>query len=80
MSNINLIIKTIDDFLEKKHKSTTTPVEISPVLELAGILKNSPDRPGLPLRRLLRAGKIPHAYQIGNKWHIPNSRTADRSQ
>jgi hypothetical protein len=80
MANITLIIQTIDDYLEKKHISTTTPVEISPVLESAGILKNSKDRPGKPLRDILRADKIPHAYQIGNKWHIPHSKTVDKKK
>jgi hypothetical protein len=79
MANVTQIIQAIDDYLEKKHISTTTPVEISPVLEAAGILKNSKQRPGKPLRDILRADKIPHAYQIGNKWQIPHSKTATKS-
>lgn len=80
MADIKQIILVIDQYLEKKHRETTTPVEISPILEEAGILTNSKDRPGLPLRRLLRAGKIPHAYQIGNSWYIPHSGKAANSR
>jgi hypothetical protein len=76
MANITQIIQAIDQYLEKKHLEKTTPVEISPILEEAGILNNSKDRPGLPLRRILRAGKIPHAYQIRSNWYIPHSKKA----
>lgn len=69
------IITAIDQFLIDNGKRITTPVEVNPYLEEIGLLKDSPDRRGLPLRRLLRAGEIPHAYQIGNKWEIPRSGT-----
>jgi hypothetical protein len=38
-------------------------VEAAVWLDEAGVLKDSRTRPGLPLRELLRAGKIPHAEQ-----------------
>src|SRR5690554_6813888 len=68
------IISAIDDFLDKKNQAFTTPKEIAPVLEKQGILKDRPDRSGLPLRNFLRAGKIPHAFQKGQLWRIPHSR------
>ena len=74
MAEISKIINLIDKFLEKKHLSKTTPVEISPILENYSLLKDSASRPGKPLRELLRKGKIPHAYQIGVNWFIPHSK------
>jgi hypothetical protein len=41
MSDIERIIKTIDEFLERKHQKTTTPVEINPYLEKKGLLNDS---------------------------------------
>ena len=43
------------------------------VLERNGLLRDSGQRPGKPLRDLLRAGKLPHAYQQGRTWIIPIS-------
>lgn len=76
MANIDQIIRFIDEYLEKNRMSEITPVEANKQLEKAGILRDSEHRPGLPLRNLLRADKIPHAYQDGGKyarWHIPHS-------
>lgn len=73
MADIKKIIKTIDEFLERKNQETTTPVEINPYLETKKLLKDSSSRPGLPIRRLLRDKKIPHAYQVNGKWQIPHS-------
>ncbi len=72
-TKISAIIRAIDEFLEKNHLDTCTPVEVSPILEKLGLLADRSDRPGLPLRILLRDGKVPHAYQIGRYWHIPHS-------
>jgi hypothetical protein len=68
------IINSIDDYLEQYGQLTTDPVEISPFLESKGILNDSKSRPGSPIRIILRKGLIPHAYQDGNKWHIPKSK------
>jgi len=73
MADIDRIIKAIDKFLEMKHQEITTPVEINPYLETKGLLNDSTSRPGLPIRKILRKGQIPHAYQIGVKWQIPHS-------
>ena len=73
MKRIEAIINAIDDFLVKTKQEFTTPVEINKYLERIGLLNDSTDRPGLPLRKLLRAGEISHAYQIGTNWRIPLS-------
>ncbi len=74
-NNSTAIISAIDDYLERNHLDTCTPVEINPVLQRLGLLNDCPDRPGLPLRKILRAGEIPHAYQDGSGyWHIPHSK------
>ncbi|MCG2462295.1 hypothetical protein K8352_16155 [Flavobacteriaceae bacterium F89] len=72
--DIERIINAIDDYLEIKRQKITTPVEINPYLEAKGLLNDSQSRPGLPIRKILRKGQIPHAYQIGVNWQIPNSK------
>lgn len=79
MADINRIIEALDKFLEDKNKPFTTLVEITPYLESKGLLKDSKTRPGLPIRRLLRKGKIPHCYQIGTNWIIPHSGNRSRN-
>lgn len=79
MADVEKIIKAIDEFLERKHQKTTTPVEINPYLEKEGLLNDSASRPGKPIRDILRKGKIPHAYQIGVNWFIPHSGNSSRN-
>ncbi len=75
-ADVNAIICAIDDYLEKNHLETCTPLEINPVLQSLGLLNDNADRPGLPLRKILRDGKIPHAYQDGSGlWYIPHSKS-----
>jgi hypothetical protein len=46
-------------------------VEAAEDLDRLGLLRDSPSRPGKPLRNLLRAGLIAHAYQEGGRfWYI----------
>jgi len=74
--NIDLIIKAIDDYLVLSKIEFIDPVNGGVLLEKKGLLKDSKDRPGLPLRNLLRKGLIPHAYQVsgrGSSWIIPLS-------
>jgi hypothetical protein len=73
MVDVENIISQIDKFLKISGKFTTTPVEIGPYLDSKGVLNDSVSKPGLPVRRLLRKGNIPHAYQVGVKWYIPHS-------
>lgn len=65
-------------FLQRRlHQSgldEVTAVEAAVWLDDAGVLKDSRTRPGLPLRELLRAGKIRHAEQRppfpNGRWYI----------
>ena len=73
---MNEIIDFLDDYLLRTGKESIGAVEANELLSKAGILKDSTDRPGMPLRRKLRNGEIPHAYQVGGKgseWVIPIS-------
>lgn len=79
MADIERITKAIDEFLERKRQKITTPVEINPYLETKGLLNDSASRPGLPIRKILRKGQIPHAYQIGVNWQIPHSGKTSRN-
>ena len=78
MTNITQIIEYIDEYLIRNNQTDITPVDANKILAQAGLLSDSKDRPGRPLRKLLRDGKIPHAYPIGNKWHIPHSKSGQK--
>jgi hypothetical protein len=74
---IKTIIEFLDKYLEKTGRNYIDPVEANIILEKAGLLRNSKDRPGKPLRDLLRKGHLPHAFQSGGKgtaWTIPHSK------
>lgn len=75
MTNITQIIKCIDEYLIRNNQPYITPANANKILDKKGLLSDSKDKSksGLPLRNLLRDRKIPHAYQVGNKWHIPRS-------
>jgi len=75
--NVKSIIEYIDKYLTKSDRPNIDPVEANEILEKAGLLRNSKDRPGKPLRDLLRKGRLPHAFQSGGKgtnWTIPHSK------
>lgn len=74
---INMKSKTdlINDFLQselaRRDIASVTAVEAAQWLDLMGLLNDSKDRPGKPLRDLLRAGKILGAEQGSNsRWEI----------
>lgn len=70
-SKVITINNFIQSFLESNDLDSITPVRIAVELEKVGILKDSRSRPGLPLRRLIRDGKINGAWQDESKrWHI----------
>lgn len=76
MADIRKIIEAIDSEIVATGRKSLTPPEANAMLERKGLLKDRRQRPGLPLRRLLREGKIPHAFQVGGKgarWRIPHS-------
>lgn len=70
------IIEYLDRYLRRTGQSSIDPVEANTILATAGLLRDSKDRPGKPLRDLLRKGQLPHAFQSGGKgssWIIPIS-------
>lgn len=71
---LQLIISTLDKYIEKNDIDALTAVEAAEILDEAGILNDSSSRPGKLLRDILRAGEIEHAYQLNNgRWFIPHS-------
>ena len=77
---MNEIINFLDEYLRKTGKESIGAVEANALLDKAGLLKDNPQRPGLPLRNKLRKGELPYAYQVagkGSEWVIPLS-TAER--
>lgn len=71
---LQLIISTLDKYIEKNGIDALTAVEAAEILDEAEILNDSSSSPGKPLRDILRAGEIEHAYQFSNgKWFIPHS-------
>lgn len=74
--DIKAIINYLDAYLTRTGRPSIDPVEANAVLAKAGLLSDSKDRPGKPLRNLLRDGQLPHAFQSGGKgssWTIPHS-------
>lgn len=74
--DIESIIKYLDNYLTRTGRLNISPVEANGILARAGLLGDSKDRPGKPIRELCRAGKLPHAFQAGGKgssWIIPHS-------
>lgn len=77
--NINAIIQCLDNYMLQKGMKQIGAVEANAVLEAAGLLRNNNMHRGKPLRDLLRAGRLPYAYQRGRTWIIPvSSRSADK--
>ncbi len=74
--DIKAIITHLDTYLTRTGQPSIDPVEANVILARAGLLSDSKDRPGKPLRNLLRDGQLPHAFQSGGKgssWTIPHS-------
>lgn len=74
--DIKAIITHLDTYLSRTGQLSIDPVEANAILARAGLLGDSKDRPGKPLRDLLRKGLLPHAFQSGGKgssWTIPHS-------
>lgn len=74
--DIQAIITQLDTYLSRTGKPNIDPIEANDILARKGLLTDSKDRPGKPLRDLLRKGFLPHAFQSGGKgssWKIPHS-------
>ena len=57
--------------LKIRKSSRVTAVDAAKWLDCVGILSDSPQRPGLPLRKRLRAGGIRGQHQESNgRWYI----------
>ena len=74
--NINAIIQCLDNYMIQNGLTYIGAPDANAVLERNGLLRDSSQRPGKPLRDLLRAGKLRHAYQQGRTWIIPISGNA----
>lgn len=75
LNQIGKIIEFLDSTIEELGRNLKAP-EANQLLEKAGILHDNTAKPGLPLRRILRTGKLPYAYQMKGKhstWIIPHS-------
>ena len=74
MSDITLINSYLQSELRRQRKNEVAAVEAARWLHKAGILKDSMSRPGLPLRKFLRAKEIAGQGQVPNKpfgrWYI----------
>ena len=78
LTSMKAIIECLDNYMTRKGLKSINAIEANAVLSKAGLLADSKERPGKPLRDLLRKGKLPHAYQTGGKgsaWIIPLSKT-----
>lgn len=76
--DINKIIQYLDNYLEKNNMRSMDAVKANALLAKANLLRDSKDRPGNPLRVLLRKRLLPHAYQSGGdgtQWIIPRSKS-----
>src|SRR4051794_5547360 len=56
--NVREVSDLIQDRLRQTGIQEVTAVEAAAWLDIAGALRDSPHRPGLPLRNLLRSGQI----------------------
>ena len=70
---MNKIITFLDAYLQKTGKESISAVEANALLDKVGILNDDPRRHGLPLRRKLRNGELPYAYQVRGRWIIPTA-------
>lgn len=70
---VNIIVQYLDRYIENTGKPYLRAPEANQRLAEKNILQDRPDKSGLPLRKLLRRGLIPHAYQNGVTWIIPHS-------
>jgi len=69
--NIDAINAAIQQLACGYDENRVTAVEAAAELERLGLLRDSPSRRGKPLRDLLRAGAIEHAYQEGGRlWFV----------
>jgi hypothetical protein len=68
---LDAINAALQALARRQADAETDAIEGGAELARLGLLRDSASRPGLPLRDLLRAGKIAGGYQDGSRrWHI----------
>jgi hypothetical protein len=67
---LDVINEALQAYVCAQPSGRVTAVEAARELDRLGILRDSSIRAGLPLRNLLRAGRIAHAYQEGGRWWV----------
>lgn len=66
-----LINQILQKTMAERCVDTIAAVDAAAILDEAGVLSDSPDRPGRELRRLLRGGLIQGSRQLPNRrWFI----------
>ncbi len=60
--NINDIIQCLDNYMINNGLTSIDAPKANAVLARNGLLGDNCQRPGKPLRDLLRTGRLPHAY------------------
>lgn len=73
---VQRIIATLDQELERLHKSFFTPYEAAELLARRGLTTVTPSDHGWTVRNLIKKGAFPHAYQLAgahSHWVIPHS-------
>lgn len=70
MANVRDINQWLQDELARRGRPEVTPNEAAEWLDKAGLLRAGGTARGLPLRNLLRAGRIEGAEQRGSRWAI----------
>ncbi len=72
--NLRAINKHLQSRLQQDNRESVPAVEAAQWLADTGLLPDSSSRPGLPLRRLLRANRIFGQEQVpprsGGRWHV----------
>lgn len=71
--DIKKMTQCLDNYLIENNMLSISAPEANKILEEADLLNDSIQRPGKPLRELLRAGYFPHAYKNNGRWVIPCS-------
>ena len=67
-SSISAINAAIQRLACADPRGEVTAVEAAAELDRLGLLRDSADRPGMPLRRLLREGRFGNTRQDGGRW------------
>ena len=67
-ASVTEINHALQEIACREEDGVVSAIEAAAELARRGLLKDSPSRRGKPLRDLMRAGRIDHAYQEGGRW------------